>query len=376
MISFLGVSPLFERAKHSVLCENSEHFLFSHQKIDGGRFCQYFSERFIKNMFHSENENFEILLDSLLVLDRDFLLDDTLEQFLSCFASVLARNPPVLLGRIEDELKELAEREEGSEEKKSGEEEGGVARERVKKVLKRLEELKCRGEIRCVQTLGRVPAKAAILEYVLEEHLRQDVCVLTNSRELAADIHSLSRLKSIGERACLRVAGFQGRKFGFREEKGFGRRNRFSDEPTFVEFLAGKVERKIRQKVFSEPKYGRGTKYWRWWGLFSTFLLLSGPVLLVDWLGLDSWQGTAFAFSVILTLFFLHYATFLMLVLGPLILAWLIRFFPGFPICWTLPTLMLFGCWICFRYSGKHAELLRPGGKKCVLRIVYRVFFQ
>ena len=62
-------------------------------------------------MFHSENENFEILLDSLLVLDRDFLLDDTLEQFLSCFASVLARNPPVLLGRIEDELKELAERE-------------------------------------------------------------------------------------------------------------------------------------------------------------------------------------------------------------------------------------------------------------------------
>ncbi len=143
-----------------------------------------------------------------------------------------------------------------------------------------------------------------------------------------------------------------------------------------------KTAKTVKSTESCEPsKTTKPSKTWRqrfvanrhkWWGVFCTFMLLALPVLLARWMGFEQWQREAFIFSVVLTVLFLHIGTFVLTVFVPIIASFLLQSLFDIPIYWTLPTLIFLGFSLCFRFSGKHTQMLHPGCKNCIFRILYR----
>lgn len=147
---------------------------------------------------------------------------------------------------------------------------------------------------------------------------------------------------------------------------------------TLSEDLSGKKEEPERKSITSRQKSWKRRfveNRRKWWGVFCIFFILVFPILFVRWLGLEQWQKEAFIFSVVLTVLFLHVGTFLLTVLAPLLTAFLLQALLDVPVYWTLPTLMIFGFSLCFRFSGHRTQMLHPGCKNCIFRIVFRALF-
>lgn len=366
-------------------------------------------------MLQSGQELANELSHSLLVFDTCFVLSEEFPEFLRSFGSILERNPPVLLDRVENEIEFLTDssRIRKRQDECAGKSDSHVtvrSSEEIEQVVqeaqrgKRLiEELDRSGGIRRVKTSCRAHGDAAILAYALEERLHRDVCVLTNERNLTQDLYDLTRQKSVDSSHLFAVAGFRGGKFGIWEDPYYGKPGWFS---SFV-LLNGELEkiparsdsschsggkswdgkvaqagkewgrkftRKAAEKIFSDPQSNtRQARIWKRWGIFCSIALLTLPLLAVKWFGLDGWEDWAFGSSVVLTLLFLHYAAFLLMVFLPLTISW---FFSNFvPMNWSLPSLVILGFWITYRFAGKHGELLRPGGPKSLFKILWRQFF-
>lgn len=356
-------------------------------------------------MLPSDAEISGELSQSLLILDASFMLDEEFPHFLEIFRPIFEKNPPLLLDRVEMEVERLAAMSEKAEsaaeasppenrtenklknqkrpaKERSTSEEIAETVQSARKVKQLLADLTPRGSVRRVQTSGRAHGAAAILAYVLEERIHHDVCVLTNERNLTSDLYALTRQKSINSPYSLSAAGFRNGKFGIWEDPEDGQAGWFS---AFLNLKSASNSQPLSESAANAPipilpnrrqkNQSSKSRCWKWWGILCTLAMLVLPVLFVRWFGLENWSQPAFWLSVALTLFFLHFVTFLMVVLVPTILSWLIARLFGIPVHWTLPTLMILGGWLCFRFAGQHGELLRPGGKKCVFSILYRQIF-